>query len=179
MDPDLECNTHTDNNMIVLVKVEDNMTEEKGGEDVEYSTSTDVPSTIDCETAVVPITDENVQVLTSIKSIVPLEVEKKDNSTKSLHEEIYPSVVHYFAKFGGVEGKKKPPLATFHHMMVASTLGFIGILLVSATDRWFLSTKYEVDGYGVSMLSGAYAATAGKSCAILLMTCLHHVLWIY
>jgi hypothetical protein len=66
----------------------------------------------------------------------------------------------YLRKFGGVEGKAGPPIPLPMQIILSSILGFIGIFLVSTTDEWFLS-RISVEDYGIRMMTGAYAATAG------------------
>jgi hypothetical protein len=113
---------------------------------------------LDCEEGV---SDNNLQFSSSLS---PFDIAESTNSNKQLlpSNDILLWIFNYIKRFRGVEGKKKPPFATILHMIMASSLGLIGILLVSATDRWFLSTDYDVNGRGISILSGAYAATAGK-----------------
>lgn len=78
----------------------------------------------------------------------------------------------YWKKFQGVPDKKPPAMTPFIQMLVSSVLGFIGIFLVSVTDYWYLSKDYQFDGKGLTMLTGAYAATAGKYYYTLICDCM-------
>ena len=75
----------------------------------------------------------------------------------------------YWRKFQGVPDKQAPPMTPFLQMLVSSILGFIGIFLVSVTDYWYLSKGYQFNGKGLTMLTGAYAATAGKLIALIFL----------
>jgi hypothetical protein len=67
----------------------------------------------------------------------------------------------YLKKFTGVEGKAPPPMQKLSEMVFSSTLAFIGLLLVSITDYYFLYPGFTVDDTGIKMLTGAYGATSG------------------
>ncbi len=66
----------------------------------------------------------------------------------------------YCAKLLGTD-KQPPAMAALSEILATFVLGFAGIVLVAITDWWFLSS-ITVDDYGIQMLTGAYAATAGK-----------------
>lgn len=69
----------------------------------------------------------------------------------------------YLRKFQGIEGKAFPAQKTYMDMNVSFLLSFVGILMLSALDRWFLinfSTYEDGDPYTVTMLTAAYAASA-------------------
>lgn len=82
--------------------------------------------------------------------------------TSSCIDQIIQWCKQYGRKLTGVVGKQPPPMSTPLNIIAASVLGFIGILLVTVTDQWFLH-KITVGDHGIRMLSGAYAATAGKN----------------
>ncbi len=70
----------------------------------------------------------------------------------------------YLRKFKGVEGKKSPPRSALIEVAPAAIFSFIGIFLVSVTSYWYLSRNFEGDnGTVVTLLSGAYGATAGDT----------------
>ncbi len=54
-------------------------------------------------------------------------------------------------------------MTPYLQIVVSSVLGFIGILLISITDEKYLFDEFMVDNYGIRMLTGAYAASAGKT----------------
>ena len=69
----------------------------------------------------------------------------------------------YLRKFKGIEGKAFPAQKTYMEMKISFLLSFVGILMLSALDRWFLInffTYEDGDQYTVTMLTAAYAASA-------------------
>ena len=95
----------------------------------------------------------------------PLEVEDPTSASKKATclEDLKAFGTYYINKLFGVPGKQSPPMNPFLHILLSSVLGFIGILLVSITDQWYLISTFDVDNHGIKMLSGAYAATAGMN----------------
>jgi CBS-domain-containing membrane protein len=73
------------------------------------------------------------------------------------------ALLQYWSKFKGVEGKTFPPQKSYIEMNVSFLLSFVGILMLSALDRWFLIrffTYDEGDQFTVTMLTAVYAASA-------------------
>ncbi|RYG98991.1 hypothetical protein EON65_50795 [archaeon] len=127
-----------------------------------------------------------------VEAVAKLEVTIEDDSAKNIktwQEHVHTWVISYAKKFAGVEGKKAPPMTKRHEMVYSSILAFIGIFLVSLTDYWYLTPEHDVDGLGIKMLTGAYAATSGRhihnslniviyySCRLLYRLCMYCVLY--
>jgi hypothetical protein len=68
----------------------------------------------------------------------------------------------YFRKFLGVKDKVPPPMQKIHEMVISSILAFIGILLVSISDYYYLTENFDANDIPVKMLSGACGATSGN-----------------
>jgi len=66
----------------------------------------------------------------------------------------------YVKKFIGQPDKVPPKMAPIHQIFISSLLAFTGILLVTITDYWYLQRTYEIHDQGITMLTGAYGATA-------------------
>ncbi len=103
----------------------------------------------------------------------PLEVEDPTSASQppkktTCSEDLKAFGTYYINKLFGVPGKQSPPMNPFLHILLSSVLGFIGILLVSITDQWYLISTFDVDNHGIKMLTGAYAATAGMNDSLLL-----------
>jgi hypothetical protein len=106
-----------------------------------------------CENQPIPLDTPR----SSNHSIADVERSDKDSKSTANYESWWKGYIH---KFYGVDGKLPPPMQLPINILASSILGFIGILLVSATDQWFLSS-ITIHDYGIQMLGGAYAATAG------------------
>lgn len=110
-------------------------------ESKEYSTESSIPSTSSLE-----------------YNSVAMEIQKPHEVPKVSDN----LVTKYFKKFLGVEGKSSPPHTESYEMVISSVLAFVGILLVSIVDWYYLASEFEVDNIGIKMLTGAYAATSGR-----------------
>jgi hypothetical protein len=73
----------------------------------------------------------------------------------------------YFRKFLGVKDKVPPPMQKIHEMVISSILAFIGILLVSLSDYYYLTENFDANDIPVKMLSGACGATSGNEISFL------------
>jgi len=115
-------------------------------------------------------TEDFVEDLERGESVVEKEAQQQSPTQSSVDEReqkssdtdfcsyIQHTALLYARKWVGVEGKTKPKMNTFQHMIISGILGFVGVFLIAVTDFWYLSGYSD----GVVMLSGAYAATAGK-----------------
>jgi CBS domain-containing membrane protein len=69
----------------------------------------------------------------------------------------------YFRKFSGIEGHKCPPMTKSYEIPLSSILAFIGLLLVTVTDHFFMTVSFHADHdgeYPISLLTGAFGATS-------------------
>lgn len=75
-------------------------------------------------------------------------------------ERIYISFYLYLRKWRGIEGRSSPAMTPPWQIVISSLLAFLGIFVLSSAEYWILP---DLKQENLIILTGAYAATAGKS----------------
>eukprot|EP01040_Poterioochromonas_malhamensis_P001762 gene1762-1876_t len=84
------------------------------------------------------------------------EKEKKEQKVEDNFQDLLNQYLHfYYQKFKGVEGKTPPPTASLSDTFISCVLSFLGILLLSIIDAFYLLPTYSI-----YMLTSSYSATS-------------------
>lgn len=82
------------------------------------------------------------------------ELERKEKK-ESLQDLLHQFFQLYCKKFKGIEGKTPPPTASLSDTFISCVLSFLGILLLSIVDAFYLLPTYSI-----YMLTSSYSATS-------------------
>lgn len=119
------------------------------------------------EMTVISVHDVESNLGENTSNYQPIEKHEDSNNKDiqpSQEEEGYilPYLIHYWKKFQGIPDKKSPPHNPYYQVLTSCILTFVGLILVSITDYFYLTRDFKLNNLGIKMLTGAYAATAGK-----------------